>query len=196
MPICAKKTATRKLRLPAGMQAYKHRPPGMKINRCMFLIDELPAFGRLAELPRDIATMAGYGVYFTLVIQGIDQLREVYGDAATTIINNCAFKWFCNINDLHTAKFLSDTLGRKTVQTITHGSSQGMRHGQGSSGQSSGALPTRAGVQGRPRRCGVRSGKRRQARVRRGRLGGRNLQPVETCHRHKRQRIQNLHGTH
>jgi type IV secretion system protein VirD4 len=80
-----------RLLITAGMQTYKHRAVS-KFHRCMFLIDEFPALGRLDEVPRDIATMAGYGVDFTLIIQGIDQLKEVYGQADATILSNCAFK--------------------------------------------------------------------------------------------------------
>jgi type IV secretion system protein VirD4 len=134
-----------RLMLTAAMQSYKHRPAGMKIHRCMFLIDEFPALGRMDELPRDIATMSGYGVDFTLIVQGIDQLKAVYGDDATTIVNNCAFKWFCNISDLHTAEYLSKTLGNKTVQTVTSSTSENMGKGGGSTGQS-----TNYGETGRP----------------------------------------------
>lgn len=133
-----------RLLISAGMQAYKHRA-GKKGIRCMFLIDEFPALGRLDEVPRDIATMAGYGVDYTLIVQGLDQLREVYGDAAATLINNCAYKWFCNVNDLHSAEYLSKSLGSQTVQTVGHSVSTGQNPGGGSSGAS-----TTYGQTGRP----------------------------------------------
>jgi type IV secretory pathway TraG/TraD family ATPase VirD4 len=85
----------------------------------MFLIDEFPALGHIQELPRDLATMSGYGVDFTLAVQGIDQLKDVYGDAHATILNNCAYKWFCNVSDLQTAEWLSKALGKKTVRTTS-----------------------------------------------------------------------------
>jgi type IV secretory pathway TraG/TraD family ATPase VirD4 len=107
-----------RLLITAGMQSFKKFHTGNMI-RCMFLIDEFAALGRLDELPRDISTMAGYGVDFTLIVQGIDQLRDVYGDAHATILGNCAYKWFCNVNDLHSAEYLSKTLGKRTVQTTS-----------------------------------------------------------------------------
>jgi len=126
-----------RLLIAAGMQTFKHRPPmGEPGPRCMFLIDELPALGRLDDLPRDIATMAGYGVDFCLVIQGLDQLRKVYGDDATTIVNNCSYKWFCNISDLETAQYLSKTLGNKTVGTVGSSASSNFSPGGSSSGSS------------------------------------------------------------
>ena len=71
---------------------------------------------------------------FVLIAQGLDQLKDVYGDAANTIINNCAYKWFCGINDLHTADYLSKSLGNKTVQTKSGSTSTSFNPGGGSSG--------------------------------------------------------------
>jgi type IV secretion system protein VirD4 len=107
-----------RLMIAAGMHTFK-RARDRGPHRCMFLIDEFPALGRLDDLPRDIATMAGYGVDFTLIVQGIDQLKDVYGDAHTAILSNCAYKWFCNVNDLGSAEYLSKTLGKGTVSTTS-----------------------------------------------------------------------------
>lgn len=133
-----------RLMITAGMQTYK-RNAHPKAQRCLFLIDEFAALGRLDEIPRDIATMAGYGVDFCLIVQGIDQLKLVYGDAHTSIVNNCAYKWFCNVNDLHSAEYLSKTLGNRTVETTGSSTSQSMAQGHGSSGTS-----TTHGTTGRP----------------------------------------------
>lgn len=108
-----------RLVLTAAMQTFKkHRFDKRREGRCMFLIDEFAALGRMDDVPRDIATMSGYGLDFTLVVQGLDQLKASYGESADTILNNCAWKWFCNISDLSTAKYVSDSLGNKTVRTV------------------------------------------------------------------------------
>ena len=107
-----------RLVIASAMHSFK-RPHkrGESRHRCLFLIDEFPALGRLDDLPRDIATMSGFGVDFALVVQGLDQLKDHYGEASATILSNCAYKWFCNVNDLDSAKYLSETLGKKTVVT-------------------------------------------------------------------------------
>lgn len=133
-----------RLLISAGMQTYKRSQLKNRL-RCMFLIDEFPALGRLDEIPRDISTMAGYGVDFVLAIQGLNQLKKEYGEDATTIVNNCAFKWFCNLDDLQSAEYLSKTLGNKTVRTVGQGVSQGLNPQGGSSGTS-----TNYGWTGRP----------------------------------------------
>ncbi len=92
-------------------------------HRCLFLIDEFASLGRLDDLPRDIATMSGFGIDFALVVQGLDQLKDHYGDAQATILSNCAYKWFCNVNDLESAKHLSESLGKATVGTTSESTS-------------------------------------------------------------------------
>lgn len=135
-----------RLVLTAAMQTFKkHRFDKRREGRCMFLIDEFAALGRMDDVPRDIATMSGYGLDFTLVVQGLDQLKASYGESADTILNNCAWKWFCNISDLSTAKYVSESLGNKTVRTVGKSENQGNSPGGASEGES-----TTYGETGRP----------------------------------------------
>jgi len=125
-----------RLIVASGMHTFKRpRKQRDSRHRCLFLIDEFAALGRLDDLPLDIATMGGFGVDFALVVQGLDQLKDHYGEARGTILSNCAYKWFCNLNDLDSAKYLSDTLGKKTVVT-TSSSDSTSSGGHGSSSQS------------------------------------------------------------
>ena len=113
-----------RLVVAAAMHTFKRpRKRGDSHHRCLFLIDEFAALGQVEDMPRDIATMSGFGVDFALVVQGLDQLKDHYGEARNTILSNCAYKWFCNLNDLDSAKYLSDTLGKKTVVTMSSSSS-------------------------------------------------------------------------
>lgn len=114
-----------RLVIAAAMHTFKQNASvGGAADRCQFLIDEFAALGRIEDLPRDIATISGYGVDFTLIVQSLDQLRDIYGEAAAgTILSNCAYKWFCNLNDLSTAKYLSECLGQTTVETVSRSTS-------------------------------------------------------------------------
>jgi hypothetical protein len=102
----------------------------------MMLIDELPALGKLEDLPKDIAAMAGHGLDYTLIVQGLDQLKATDKDHYGTIIANCAYKWYCNIGDLESAKYLSESLGEKTVRTASKNFSSGSSGGGESQGES------------------------------------------------------------
>lgn len=110
-----------RLVIAAGMNVFKNPKAGTlgAGHRCLFLIDEFPALGRIDDIPNDIATMSGFGVDFALVVQGLDQLKHHYGEAQGAILSNCAYKWFCNVSDLQSAKWLSDTLGKTTVGTTS-----------------------------------------------------------------------------
>lgn len=132
-----------RLLIIAALHTYKHFGSAT-VNRCLFLIDEMPALGRIDEL--DIATMAGYGVDYVLILQALDQLRAIYGDAGYgAILSNCAYKWFCNVSDLHTAEYLSKTLGNQTVDTASTSASSNLSPGGGSTSTS-----TSHGKTGRP----------------------------------------------
>lgn len=126
-----------RLMTAAAMHTFKRYPlDGRPPHRCMILMDEFPALGRIEDMPRDIATMSGYGIDFTLIVQGIDQLKDHYGAAAGTILSNCAYKWFCNVSDLESAKYLSDTLGKATVRTVGKGESHNEGPGGAGKGES------------------------------------------------------------
>lgn len=115
----AQKTWLR-LVIASAMHVFKNRRTETTSNhRCLFMIDEFAALGRLDDIPSDIATMSGFGVDFALVVQGLNQLKSNYGDEHATILNNCAYKWFCNVSDLESAEYLSKSLGQTTVETTS-----------------------------------------------------------------------------
>jgi len=120
-----------RLMIAAAMSTFKSKPEGQGY-RCMFLMDEFANLGFIDEMPVEISVAAGHGIDFTLIVQGLDQLKKTYGDSDGTILGNCAFKWFCNVGDNDTADYLSKYLGKKTVRTITKGESEG--HPVGPSG--------------------------------------------------------------
>jgi type IV secretory pathway TraG/TraD family ATPase VirD4 len=125
-----------RLVIAAAMQGIKSRDKRVKPHhRCMFLIDEFGSIGHIADIPRDIALMSGYGLDFTLIVQGLDQLKDHYGEARGTILSNCAFKWFCFVNEIETAKYLSESLGKATVRTVGKSLSSGQNPGGSSEGE-------------------------------------------------------------
>ena len=136
-----------RLMITSAMQALKarNRNPAPPRHRCMFIIDEFGSIGHIPDIPRDIALMSGYGLDFTLVIQGLDQLDHHYNKAKGTILNNCGYKWFCNVLDLETAKYVSESLGKAPVRTKTTSkstsestsSSSGTSGDRGTSGETS-----------------------------------------------------------
>lgn len=107
-----------RLMLAAFTHAFRTAKPRWQ-TRGMMLIDELPALGKIPDLPNDLATMSGYGLDYTLIVQDMGQLKAIYGEQSRTILANCGWKWLCNVRDYDTAKYVSDTLGQQTVGTET-----------------------------------------------------------------------------
>lgn len=107
-----------RLMLAAASHAFRSAAPRWQ-TRGMMLIDELPALGRIPELANDLATMSGYGLDYTLIVQDMGQLTDLYKDQSQTILANCTWKWFSRVRDNVTAKYLSETLGQRTVGTTT-----------------------------------------------------------------------------
>ena len=107
------------LRLVLGAVTSVYRYTSIRKNRCLMLIDEMPALGRVPDLPGNLATMGGYGLDYALIVQDLGQLDQHYKSEAQSIIANCAWKWMCNIRDHKTAKYVSDTLGNRTIATTS-----------------------------------------------------------------------------
>jgi type IV secretory pathway TraG/TraD family ATPase VirD4 len=132
-----------RLVLTSALQSFKRQRLSHPDTRCMFLIDEFAALGCIEDIPREIATISGYGLDMTLIVQGLDQLKANYGEPeAATILNNCAWKWFCNINDKETAKYVSECLGKKTIRTKTEGETTGTTSNPRGGGSSAGKSTT------------------------------------------------------
>ena len=128
-----------RLVITSAMQALiasRENPSGKALHRCMFLVDEFGSIGHIPNIASDLAQMRGNGMDFTLILQGLNQLKEHYGDARDSILGHCSYKYFCSISDLESAKYLSETLGKKTVQTIGKTDSQGSNKGGETEGSS------------------------------------------------------------
>lgn len=103
----------------------RQKHPEKPLHRCMFLIDEFGSIGYIPAIAADLAQLRGYGIDFTLILQNLGQLKDHYKDAEDNILGSCGYKYFCWIKDLHTQKILSESLGKKTVQTVGTSQSTG-----------------------------------------------------------------------
>jgi len=124
-----------RLMITAACTRSDASPLGLATAACFSLTNSRPGADR--RHARDIAGMSGAGVDFALVVQGLSKLKDIYGDAHTDIIGNCAYKWFCNTNDNQTAEYLSKTLGNKTVRTTNRGENKGSSFSSGANAHSS-----------------------------------------------------------
>lgn len=82
--------------------------------RCLFLIDEFPAFGKMENLVRELGYIAGYGLKTLIIIQGLEQIDNIY--KSQELLTNCQTQVFFGPNDNKTREYVSKTLGKKTIR--------------------------------------------------------------------------------
>ena len=81
----------------------------------LFLLDEFAALGRMEAVERAMGLMAGYGLQLWPILQDMSQLKDLYGDRANTFIANAGVQQVFGVNDLETAKWLSQMIGQETT---------------------------------------------------------------------------------
>ncbi len=80
-------------------------------RRTLFLMDEAKSVA-LAKLSEYLATVASSGISFSLYLQTLTQLEEVYGrDASRTILSNCRYQAWYAPGDETTAEHMSKVYG-------------------------------------------------------------------------------------
>lgn len=110
------------------------RTVGKVRDKILFLLDEFPLMGRMQSVLSGVAVRGGFGVSFWMICQDISQLKETYKQAWQTLYANSAVKMCFGTQDLETAKYLSEMLGKATVFHTSGSLSQGRNYGkQGSS---------------------------------------------------------------
>lgn len=91
------------------------RDPGKPTVPVLYLLDEFAALGHLAPVERAMGLMAGYGVQLWPILQDVHQLRATYGQRAGTFLSNAGVLQVFGVNDLDSARLVSDLLGQETV---------------------------------------------------------------------------------
>jgi type IV secretion system protein VirD4 len=81
----------------------------------LFLLDEFAALGQLQSVKRAMGLMAGYGMRLWPFLQDLSQLTSTYAEAAGTFFANAGAIQLFGMNDIETAKRISETIGQETV---------------------------------------------------------------------------------
>lgn len=88
--------------------------------RVLFLMDEFPQLGRMSIVEEKLPLIRGYGGAFWLIAQNLAQLKETY-PRWQNFVANCGAKQFFGTADIETAKYVSDSLGKTTLEFQTKG---------------------------------------------------------------------------
>lgn len=88
-------------------------------NHVRFLLDEFANIGQIPEFDQKLATIRKYEISCAIVLQAISQLQQIYDKKWNTLASNCDTKLFLGSDDNETIKWLLETIGKKTVKTMS-----------------------------------------------------------------------------
>lgn len=114
---------TRDMKFVDGKQVdtFKHR--------CLLLLDEFPALGRMDTFEEQLAYIAGYGLKAFMICQGLPQLQKIY-TKENSIVTNCHIQIFYAPNDTVTADEIEKQLGKYTEEVETWSKQPGFFQGK------------------------------------------------------------------
>ncbi len=99
-------------------------------HRVAFILDEFGQLGYMKQIEDAVSLLRGYGLAFWVFIQDLSQLKGTYPKWQTFLANSA--KSFFGTDDFDTAKYISDSLGKATIEFETENS--GKNTGRGFSG--------------------------------------------------------------
>ena len=79
----------------------------------------------LPGFTRELATMRSRSISASVIIQNMAQIKELYKDSWETIPGNCDTILYLGGNESSTHKYVSEMLGKATIDTKTHGQTKG-----------------------------------------------------------------------
>ena len=89
-----------------------------------FVLDEFAAMP-LPGFTHELATMRSRSISASVIIQNMAQIKELYKDSWETIPGNCDTILYLGGNESSTHKYVSEMLGKATIDTKTHGQTKG-----------------------------------------------------------------------
>lgn len=116
----------------------------------LFILDEMPALGRLAMVEQAYGLMAGFGMQIWGITQDLCQLRRVYGEDYESFIANSGAVAYFGSPDKRTTEYFSALCGQTTVWNFSTAMATAFSRTFGqspSSGESNTNTDTRAAAQ-------------------------------------------------
>ena len=90
-----------------------------------FLIDEFANVALPDEFDKLLSTMRSRLIFVSIIIQNLAQIKGLYKDSWESIVGNCDTLYYLGGNEQSTHKFMSEYLGKETLDTNTYGKSSG-----------------------------------------------------------------------
>lgn len=90
-----------------------------------FLMDEFANVALPDEFDKLLSTMRSRQIFVSIIIQNLAQIKALYKDVWESIVGNCDELYYLGGNEQSTHKFMSEYLGKETLDTNTYGKSSG-----------------------------------------------------------------------
>jgi type IV secretion system protein VirD4 len=98
----------------------KHIPKKDEPVGVLMMMDEFPTLGEMLLFKQGIAYFRGYRVRLFLIIQDIEQLKDIYEEAGmNSFLANSTYRITFAANTYSTAEMISQLIGNKTVKQIS-----------------------------------------------------------------------------
>jgi len=85
----------------------------------LFMLDEMPALGRLKMVEQAFSLMAGFGMQLWGIVQDFSQLERIYDKGWETFIGNSGVLQYFGSRDCKTADYFSKLCGVTTVEKFS-----------------------------------------------------------------------------
>lgn len=90
-----------------------------------FLMDEFANVALPDEFDKLLSTMRSRQIFVSIILQNLAQLKTLFKDSWESIVGNCDSLYYLGGNEQSTHKFISEYLGKETLDTNTFGKSSG-----------------------------------------------------------------------
>lgn len=89
------------------------------------LMDEFANVALPDDFDKLLSTMRSRQIFVSIIIQNLAQIKALYKDNWESLVGNCDELYYLGGNEQSTHKFISEYLGKETLDTNTYGKSNG-----------------------------------------------------------------------
>ena len=89
------------------------------------IMDEFPNVSLPNEFEKILATCRSRSIYCSIIIQNMSQLKALFKDSWECLVGNCDEFLYLGGNEKETHKYVSELLGKETIDTNTYGQTKG-----------------------------------------------------------------------
>ena len=89
------------------------------------IMDEFPNVSLPNEFEKILATCRSRSIYCSIIIQNMRQLKALFKDSWESLVGNCDEFLYLGGNEKETHKYVSELLGKETIDTNTYGQTKG-----------------------------------------------------------------------